>query len=74
MRKYFFDKRLPKATLIKVRKSYVRDWFWKPHTVRIANAREFFWLGYNFTIRAPWLKHSARALYPKLFKEAKHDN
>ncbi len=74
MKKYCFDKRLGKATLITVRKSYVRDWFWKPYTLRIANAREFFWLGYNFTVRAPWLMRSAQALHPELFKETNHDN
>lgn len=71
MKQYFSHESLGKAPVIRVRVSYVRRWFWKPHTVRIANAREFYWLGLNIMIRRPWLLSSARALHPELFNKVK---
>jgi|GEM_PF-3246641 len=69
MGKYFRHPELPKANLITIRRSFVRCWFWRGYTVRNANARQFYWLGLSIIIRRPWLKHSARALYPDIFKD-----
>ncbi len=69
MKQYYIHKSLEKSSIIRVRISYVRQWFFKPHTVRIANARDFYWLGLNISIRRPWLLSSARALHPELFNK-----
>lgn len=65
---YSFHRELPKSSLIRIRRCYVKQWFYCGHTVRIANARELYWLGFNVVFRMPWLKHSAKQLYPEIFK------
>ncbi|WP_146074526.1 hypothetical protein [Pectobacterium brasiliense] len=65
--KYCKHPDLPRARLIRIHLCFVKKWFWRGHTVRIANAREFFWLGINVVIRRPWLADPARVLHPELF-------
>ncbi|CAI2057285.1 Uncharacterised protein [Serratia entomophila] len=65
MSRYMKHSGLPKANLITLRASNHKWWC---HTVRIANAREFFLFRFVwFTVRRPWLKGSAKALHPELF-------
>lgn len=58
-------KQLPKTRLITLQWSW--DWFYFAK-FRGANSLrlQIWWL--TITFRAPWLEHSARALYPHLFR------
>lgn len=67
--KYVFDRRLPKATLLRVRwvsRLKGGKWFLK---MRGANFLEVFAGRLNVLVRMPWLRHSAEALHPELFRE-----
>lgn len=68
MSKYIRHPSLPKSSLISV-KRYKHGWWF--HTVRIANAREF-WLfrRFDIVIRRQWLSAPGKQLYPELFSDS----
>lgn len=67
MSKYIRHPNLPKSSLISV-KSYKHGWWF--HTVRIANAREFWLLcRFHILVRRPWLSGPAKQLHPELFSD-----
>lgn len=66
MAKVISHANLPKAKTM-IRK-FTHHWFF--HTVRLANAREFFiFKSLAITISRPWLESSARALHPEIFTD-----
>lgn len=65
--KYVFDKRLPKANLLRIRIIKPLNgcrWFIK---MRGANFMDIYVGRINATLRMPWLRSSAVALHPELF-------
>lgn len=71
MTKYVFNRKLPKASLIRVRKiAHARSsrFFLK---MRGANFLQLYVGPFDICIRMPWLVGPAKSLHPELFRGAK---
>lgn len=66
MRRYIFDRRLPRAPLFSI---FFRS---EPSTLgafRLGNHWSIYAWRMNIIIRAPWLAETVRALYPEIYRE-----